>query len=202
MYTSARNGPCKRHKVGMLRTANNEYSSLSRLFDVCTAAVFRVLLKYRIARDPKGKRQQRIGGKQKIDSQIHVYSLTSEVEKACREKRRVRSEGQLSFRSTPSVEWPRYVERGRRVRCWLGWQLLFFWGGFSCCINPQMSERKWSGHCRVSLWGHDSRSSALLASFRHFSARRGNTRIPYSWNVPLVPDYKNIIHCHGISDKA
>ena len=28
--------------------------------------------------------------------------------------------------STPSVEWPRYVERGRWVRCWLGGQLLFF----------------------------------------------------------------------------
>ena len=57
---------------------------------------------------------------------MHIYSLTSEVEKACREKRRVRSEAQPSLRSTSSVEWPRYVERGRRVRCWLGGQLLFF----------------------------------------------------------------------------
>ena len=44
MYASALNGPCKRHKVCMLRTANNEYSSFSRLFDVCTATVVRVLL--------------------------------------------------------------------------------------------------------------------------------------------------------------
>ena len=44
MYTSALNGPCKRHEVCMLRTANNEYSSFSRLFDVCTATVVRVLL--------------------------------------------------------------------------------------------------------------------------------------------------------------
>ena len=44
LYTSALNGPCKRHKVCMLRTANNEYSSLSRQFDVCAAAVVRVLL--------------------------------------------------------------------------------------------------------------------------------------------------------------
>ena len=51
--------------------------------------------------------------------------------------------------------------KGRKVRCWLGEQLLFFWGDFSC-INPQMSEKKWRGYCRVSLWGHDSRSSALL----------------------------------------
>ena len=33
------------------------------------------------------------------------------------------------------VEWPRYIEKGRKVRCWLGEQLLFFWGDFSC-INP------------------------------------------------------------------
>ena len=40
-------------------------------------------------------------------------------------------------------------------------------------------ERKRTS-CRVSLWGHDSR----------------NTRIPYSWNFSLVPDNKNILHCH------
>ena len=40
-------------------------------------------------------------------------------------------------------------------------------------------ERKTTS-CRVSLWGHDSR----------------NTRIPYSWNFSLVPDYKNILQCH------
>ena len=36
---------------------------------------------------------------------MHIYSLTSEVEKACREKRRVRSEAQLSLRKTSSVVW-------------------------------------------------------------------------------------------------
>ena len=69
---------------------------------------------------------------------MHIYSLTSEVEKACREKRRVRSEAQLSLRSTSSVEWPRYVERGRKDRCWLGGQPLFFLGDFSCYIKPNM----------------------------------------------------------------
>ena len=56
--------------------------------------------------------------------------------------------------------------------------------------------------CRVSLWGDDSRSSTFLALSRYFSARRGNTRIPYSWNVPLVPDYNSILHCHEVSDKV
>ena len=62
-YTSAPNGPCKRHKGCMLRTANNEYSSLSGQFDVCAAGVVRVLLYYHIARDPKGKRKHNIGEK-------------------------------------------------------------------------------------------------------------------------------------------
>ena len=88
--------------------------SLSRLFDVCTAAVVRVLIQYRITRDPKGKGKQNIGVKQKIDAQIHSKSLTYGVEKACREKRRLRSEAQLSLRSTSSVEWPRYKERDAR----------------------------------------------------------------------------------------
>ena len=56
--------------------------------------------------------------------------------------------------------------------------------------------------CRVSLWGHDSRSSKLLALSRHSYARRGNTRIPYYWNVPLVLGYESILHCHGVSDKV
>ena len=34
------------------------------------------------------------------------------------------------------VVWARCIEKGRKVRCWLGEQLLFFWGDFSCCINP------------------------------------------------------------------
>ena len=62
-YTSAPNGPCKRHKGCMLRTANNEYSSLSGQFDVCAAGVVRVLIQYRIARDTKGKRKHNIGEK-------------------------------------------------------------------------------------------------------------------------------------------
>ena len=36
-------------------------------------------------------RKQKIGGKQRVDSQMHIYSLTSEVEKACREKSALRS---------------------------------------------------------------------------------------------------------------
>ena len=38
--------------------------------------------------------------------------------------------------NTAIVEWPRCIEKGRKVRCWLGEQLLFFWGDLSCCINP------------------------------------------------------------------
>ena len=102
----------------------------------------------------------------------------------------------------PTVECPKYVGRGRKVRCWLGGQLLFFWIGFSFVLKPQLWERNGGQGCRVSLWGHDSRSSALLASFRHFSPRRVNTRIPYSWNVPLVPDDESVLHCHGVSDKV
>ena len=36
------------------------------------------------------------------------------VEKACREKRRLRSEAQLSLRSTSCVVWARYKERDAR----------------------------------------------------------------------------------------
>ena len=32
----------------------------------------------------------------------------------------MRSKAQLSLRKTSNVVWPRYVERGRWVRCWLG----------------------------------------------------------------------------------
>ena len=46
--------------------------------------------------------------------------------------------------------------------------------------------------CRVSLWEDDSRISTLLALSRHFSARRRNTRVPYSCNVPLVLGYEKL----------
>ena len=57
-----------------------------------------------------------------------------------------------------TVEWPRYIERGRKVRCWLGGQLLFSWIGFSFCIRPHIRKRNGGKGCRVSLWGDDSRS--------------------------------------------
>ena len=43
----------------------------------------------------------------------------------------------------PIVEWPRYKEKGRKVRCWLGGQLLFFWLGFYFVLNltREMTER-------------------------------------------------------------
>ena len=78
--------------------------------------------------------------------------------------------------STPCVKWPR-LEKGRKVRCWLGGQLLFFWGYFSCFINPYMSDGKWRGGCRGSLscraaeWacgGMTPGATTLLGSFRHF----------------------------------
>ena len=85
----------------------------------------------------KGERKQKKWEKQNwLAGPIQQISHMGYVEKACREKRRLRSEAQLSLRSTSCVEWPRYIEKGRKVRCWLGEQLLFFWGDFSCCINP------------------------------------------------------------------
>ena len=95
--------------------------------------------------------------KQKIDSQIHSKSLTYGVEKACREKRRLRSEAQLSLRSTSSVEWPRYIGMRRKVRCWLGEQLLFLGIGFSFRSKTSHVRAEGNGR-RVSLWGDDSRS--------------------------------------------
>ena len=51
----------------------------------------------------------------------------------------------------------------------------------SLCIQTSVVRERKRANCRVSLWGHDSR----------------NTRIPYSWNFSLVPDYKNILQCHA-----
>ena len=73
---------------------------------------------------------------------MHIYSLTSEVEKAWRKKRRVRSKAQLSLRKTANVVWPRYTERGRWVRCWLGEQLLFFGSDFSLYSNLRCEREK------------------------------------------------------------
>ena len=40
-----------------------------------------------------------------------------------------------AYNQAANVVW-RGVWKGRKVRCWLGEQLLFFWGDFSSCINP------------------------------------------------------------------
>ena len=53
--------------------------------------------------------------------------------------------------------------KGRKVRCWLGGQLLFFWGDFSFCIKTSHVRAEGKG-CRVSLWGDDSRSVIDLQS--------------------------------------
>ena len=89
--------------------------------------------------------------------------MYDEIRRRCNGKQQRTRRGRRSVQlpdwcvlpTTPSVEWPRHIEKGRKVRCWLGGQLLFFWGDFSCCINPQISDRKWRGDCRVSLWGDD-----------------------------------------------
>ena len=86
----------------------------------------------------------------------------------------------LNIAQLDNVVWPRYVERGRWVRCWLGGQLLFFWSDFSV-----VRERK-RASCRVSLWGDDSRSYNAPGLIPTSPIPRGNTRIPYSWNVPLI----------------
>ena len=95
-----------------------------------------------------------------------------------------------------------YGRERRNYRCWLGGQLLFILGDFLCCINPQMTRGNGREAERVSTVGDDSRYSRTLCASQHVSARRGNTRIPYSRNVPLVTDYKSILHCHGVSDKV
>ena len=87
---------------------------------------------------PKGEKKAKYGENKKNDSQVQ---FNNGVEKASRENKRLRSEAQLSLRSTSSVEWPRCIERGRKNRCWLGGQLLFFLGVFSCHIKPHMWER-------------------------------------------------------------
>ena len=78
-----------------------------------------------------------------------------------------------------TVEWPRYTERERRDRCWLGGQLLFFWGDFSCCIKPQMRGRN-GGRLQSELMGGLLKEIKAPCPSRHFSARRVNTRITYS----------------------
>ena len=99
----------------------------------------------------------------------------------------------MIYRALCSLSYGRGVwKRDARFGAGLEDSFSSFWGDFSCCINPQMSDGKWRGGCRGSLscrgslccrgslWGDDSR----------------NTRIPYSWNFSLVPDYKNILQCH------
>ena len=44
--------------------------------------------------------------------------------------------------TTPNVVWPRYTERGRWVRCWLGEQLLFFGSDFSLYSNLRCEREK------------------------------------------------------------
>ena len=57
-----------------------------------------------------------------------------------------------------AVEWPRYIKRGRKDRCWLGGQLFFIWGDVSCGIKALDVREEWRDDSRVSLWGDDSRS--------------------------------------------
>ena len=112
--------------------------------------------------------------------------------------------------STPSVKWPRYTKRERKDRCWLGGQLLFIWGDFSCCIKPQMWE-EWREDCRVSLWGMTQGAPKLLA-YPDISPLDGEytyslllERSPWylariNWRIVL--SCKSILHCHGASDKV
>ena len=94
------------------------------------------------------------------------------------------------------AKWPR-LEKGRKVRCWLGGQLLFFWGYFPCFINPYMSDGKRRGgclgslSCRVSLWGDDSRSYNAPGLIPIFS----DTPRKYTYSLPKErsSDYKNIL---------
>ena len=55
------------------------------------------------------------------------------VEKACREKRRLRSKAQLSLRKTSNVVWPRYKERDARFAAGLE-------DSFSFVLNPHMRD--------------------------------------------------------------
>ena len=100
MYSSAPNGLCPRHEARMLPTANSEQQStprsrayamsVLRLFSACNYNI--VSRVTQTGKHPK----QKIGEKQKNDSQRHCKNLTSGIKKACRKKRRLRSEAQLS----------------------------------------------------------------------------------------------------------
>ena len=84
MYSSAPNGLCPRHVARMLPTTNSEQQSTTR------SRVYVVTRATQRGKKAKDRRET------KIDSQRHCKRLTSGVEKACREKRRLRSEARLS----------------------------------------------------------------------------------------------------------
>ena len=142
----------------------------------------------------RGKRTQKIGEKQKNDSQLHYKSLTSGVEKACREKRGLRSEAQLSLRSMSSVGWPRYTKRERRDRCWLKGKLLFFWGDVSCCIKPQMSERN-GGKTAEWAYGGMTQGASKLLAYPDISPLDGEIHVFPSLGTFLVLGQDKLTDC-------
>ena len=121
------------------------------------------------------------------------------------------SNGRGVLPSTPSVEWPRHIKRGRRDRCWLGGQLLFFWGDFSCCIKPQMWKRdggktaEWAyGGMTQGPWKHLAHPDIFPPDGEIHVFPTPRTFLWYlarvNWRIAL--SYKSILHYHGVSDKV
>ena len=112
--------------------------------------------------------------------------------------------------SSLSVEWPRYTKRERGDRCWLGGQLIFFWGDIFCCIKPQMGERDGGKAAEWAYKGMTQGALKLLA-YPHISPLDGKIHVfptprTFLWcltkvNWRIVLSYKSILLCHEISDK-
>ena len=144
MYSSAPNRLCPRHEARMLPTANSEQQS-TRRSRVYAMSVLRLLSAcyYNVVSHVtrRGKHpKQKIGEKQKFDPQRHCKSLTSGVEKACRQKRRLYPK--LSCcRSTSSVVWPRYREGDAGIiDAGLEDSFSSFKETSHCWVKPQMRE--------------------------------------------------------------
>ena len=137
MYSSAPNGLCPRHEARMLSTGNSEQQSTrrSRVYAMSVLRLLSACYYNMVSRvTQRGKHpKEKIGGKQKFDSQHHCKNLTSGVKTACREKRRLRSEAQLS---QVNISYGRDIGKGTPVLSMLAWrlQLLFFVGDFSLLL--------------------------------------------------------------------
>ena len=106
----------------------------------------------------------------------------------------MRSVAQLSLRSTSSVEWPRYIGMRRKVRCWLGEQLLFLGIGFSFRSKTSHVRAEGNGR-RVSLWGDDSRSynaPGLIPTFLRYTGKYTYSLLLERSSVTWLQEYSTM----------